>query len=451
MKCAFVFLCVTYFLLFPSLLAQAGPPALPEKGPTDQPRGERGPRRGPEPFLRRLPVVQVLDQDGDLMITGEEWKVAAARLKSLDKNNNQVLEGEEIQPPPPEGRGPRGGVGPGSGDRGGSGGGGFLMRIPLMSSLDVNGDGKISASEWEKAPEALEKLDANSDEKIDMREMAPPRPPRPPRGGRGPGFGPPPDRTERKSPEEIEIEDGAATIPDREVFELLSYQGEEVMIDTHLAGNQFVKFQIEAADGESPQLYFINTKTHRAHMRFMSAVGISRARPGEGAQMRGVLVYRPRLRGPNGERGLYTFEFNPNDRYSFEAIRQAYELLIAKSNELKGRLGYYPMPAALIRYREEKQLYEKAPFRVFLDEDLFGDIDYLPLNPGESFGRLRIMELDEYPRPREIVVYKTLPNEMPRSAGIITEVRQTPLSHVNLRAIQDKVPNSFIAEATLQG
>ena len=30
---------------------------------------------------------------------------------------------------------------------------------------------------------------------------------------------------------------------------------------------------------------------------------------------------------------------------------------------------------------------------------------------------------------------------------MITGVRQTPLSHVNLRAIQDKVPNAFIAEA----
>lgn len=31
--------------------------------------------------------------------------------------------------------------------------------------------------------------------------------------------------------------------------------------------------------------------------------------------------------------------------------------------------------------------------------------------------------------------------------GVITGVRQTPLSHVNLRAIQDKVPNAFISEA----
>ena len=42
------------------------------------------------------------------------------------------------------------------------------------------------------------------------------------------------------------------------------------------------------------------------------------------------------------------------------------------------------------------------------------------------------MELDERPTARDVVLYKTLPNEMPRVAGIITEVTKTPLSHVNL-------------------
>ncbi len=447
--------CLSLCCLLPALMAQQNPPNRGGNGPGNEPRGERGPRRGPEQFLRRLPVVQALDGDGDLSISEKELKDASAKLKTLDKNKNQILEGDEILPPPPEGREPQGGEGRGPGIGGGPGAEGFLMRLPLMSALDQNRDGKISPEEQEGAPGALAKLDTNQDGRIEMRELAPPRPPRGGRGpgrrgpgGRGPGFGPQPENVDRQSPDEIEIKDGAATIPDRAAFEALSYQGEDVMIDTHLAGNQFVKFQIEGADGDNPELYFINTKTHRAHMRFMSAVGIPRARPGEGAQMRGVLVYRPRLKGLSGDRGLYTFEFNPNDRYPFETIRRAYELLVGKSAELRGRLGYYPMPAALIRYREEKDLYDDAPFRVYLDEDLFGDIDYLPLNHGESFGRLRIMELDEYPRPREIVVYRSLPNEMPRTAGIITEVRQTPLSHVNLRAIQDKVPNAFIAGAS---
>ena len=38
------------------------------------------------------------------------------------------------------------------------------------------------------------------------------------------------------------------------------------------------------------------------------------------------------------------------------------------------------------------------------------------------------------------------PNSLPRVGGIITSVIQTPLSHVNLRAIQDDVPNAYIAD-----
>ena len=43
--------------------------------------------------------------------------------------------------------------------------------------------------------------------------------------------------------------------------------------------------------------------------------------------------------------------------------------------------------------------------------------------------------------------YESLPNELSRVAGIISTVPQTPLSHVNLRAVQDGVPNAFIDNA----
>jgi Pyruvate phosphate dikinase, AMP/ATP-binding domain len=67
---------------------------------------------------------------------------------------------------------------------------------------------------------------------------------------------------------------------------------------------------------------------------------------------------------------------------------------------------------------------------------------FVPLNKAVGFGLLRLMTLDQRPNPREVVIYQSLPNEMPRVAGVITTVGQTPLSHVNLRAVQDKVPNA---------
>ena len=256
------------------------------------------------------------------------------------------------------------------------------------------------------------------------------------RGSRGPS-GP------RLNPEQIAFKDGAATIPDRETFEKLSYQGLEVRIDTQLTGIEFVKFQIENTHTQNPQLYFMNTETHRSHGSFMNAAGLGR---GQG-QMRGVLSYRPLFVAPNGEPGVYTFEFNPNDAFPFEEIKLAHDLLVAKMPSLKNRLGYCPLWGAIDIYNREKIYYDAAEFPVYFEDDLYANIGYLPLNPAASFGRLRVLEADERPTVRDIVICKTLPNEMPRVAGIITGARQTPLSHVNLRAIQDKVPNAFITKA----
>lgn len=221
-----------------------------------------------------------------------------------------------------------------------------------------------------------------------------------------------------------------------------------MLIDTFLADLEFVKFTLNEASQKDRQLYFINTKTHRAHMMFGNAIGLPRTRGGD--QMKGVLVYRPMLMSPSGEAGLFTFEFEPFDSYSFEMVKTAYDALTTKMPILKGHLGYYPRgDRALDRYEEESEKYAKADLRVYLDVDLYSsDVGYLPLNPGTAFGRLRLMSIDERPSPREIVLYKTLPNEMPRVAGIITAVRQTPLSHVNLRAVQDRVPNAFITKAS---
>ena len=45
------------------------------------------------------------------------------------------------------------------------------------------------------------------------------------------------------------------------------------------------------------------------------------------------------------------------------------------------------------------------------------------------------------------MIYEALPNNLPRVAGVISSVPQTPLSHVNLRAAQDRVPNAYIRGA----
>ena len=330
----------------------------------------------------------------------------------------------------------------------GQGPGGLI--IPVMAVLDENKDGVISTIEIQNAEKSLTALDKNGDGKIDNNELRPSfggpgvRSSTKGRGGSRRGNrGGQETRLERIPPEQLEFKDGVGSVPDLATYHKLSYQGSQVMVDTHLADWKFVKFQIEDVGKGEPVLYFINTKTHRGHPMFMRKIGIDR---GDGS-MRGVLVYRPLKKAPNGEPGMFTFEYEPNDRYPFGRIKLSYEMLVRHMPHLEGRLGYYPMPRARSVYFDEKAQYDAADFPVVLDEDLVSDIGFLPLNAAESFGRLRLMKTGEIPSSRDIVVYKTLPNEMPRIAGVITAVRQTPLSHVNLRAVQDDVPNAYITGA----
>jgi len=85
---------------------------------------------------------------------------------------------------------------PGEGGPAGRGARGGERRPPppVISALDLNKDGELSAEEIAKASESLKTLDKNGDGKLTQDELRPPRPPEGEGGGRGrpPGGGPPP-------------------------------------------------------------------------------------------------------------------------------------------------------------------------------------------------------------------------------------------------------------------
>ena len=58
------------------------------------------------------------------------------------------------------------------------------------------------------------------------------------------------------------------------------------------------------------------------------------------------------------------------------------------------------------------------------DQDVVPESGWLALHPGEGYGLLRVMEPDERPNPRDVVIYEALPNELPRVAGIVTTALQ---------------------------
>ena len=250
----------------------------------------------------------------------------------------------------------------------------------------------------------------------------------------------------------VPFRDGAVAIPDRETFEALSYKGRNVPYHPRLQDLEFVKFYIIGVATDNMGIYFMNTETHRLHPDFGDAIGLWGDPLWGQGYMGGEIIYHPNVVAPDGSLGVYRYQFQPMDVYPFDYVARSYEVLAASMPLLDDNLAYYPMPRrALPLYHRERALYDDSRINVVLREDILPDVPFLPLNVGEGYGFLRLMSLEERPDPRDVVIYETIPNELSRVAGLITTVPQTPLSHVNLRAVQDGVPNAFIRDVLDDG
>ena len=114
---------------------------------------------------------------------------------------------------------------------------------------------------------------------------------------------------------------------------------------------------------------------------------------------------------------------------------------------LNDNLAYYMPAAAVPSWHRDAERYSASRVSVVFDEHITPQSGFVAMNAATSYGLLRAMQPGERPNLRDIVIYRTLPNELSRVAGIITTVPQTPLSHVNLRAVQDGIPNAFVRGA----
>ena len=229
--------------------------------------------------------------------------------------------------------------------------------------------------------------------------------------------------------EAVELSDGAVAVPNRETFETLAY------------GKFHLKFILFGMDTDSPLIYFINNKRHRSHHEFLRSAGIELSLSG---LISGDIFYRSRLVAPDGSPGVYRYLFKYSQPFSLAA--RTYTVLAASMPLLEDNLAFHMPKHNLPFLQPELPLYRASRMNLVFDEDIFSDTDFLALNPGEGYGRLQALEPDDRPHPRDVVLYEVLPNELSRVAGIISTVPQTPLSHVNLRAVQDGIPNAYIRD-----
>ena len=227
----------------------------------------------------------------------------------------------------------------------------------------------------------------------------------------------------------IDINDGALAVPDNQTYDALAVGG-------------YFKFGLIGMDTDRPSAYFINAKTHPTHQTFLDDGSISRQRV-----ILGTIAYNQNLDAPDGSQGVYHYSLNTlPSRYSFSfsLMERAHTLLAASMPLLENNLALHVRNHELPHIQPDLPLYRESRINLVFDGDVYSGINFLALNPEEGYGLLQVREADDRPHPRNIVIYEALPNELPRVAGIITTVPQTPLSHVNLRAVQDGIPNAYI-------
>ena len=232
----------------------------------------------------------------------------------------------------------------------------------------------------------------------------------------------------------IPFNDGVLAVPDRATFESLTPTGTDI---------KFVVFDLNT---ESPRVYFLNYNKYPGHAAFLKDVLGGRGLEQNVLEaIRGDLTYYPNLEAADGSLGVYVA--SDSITYTFSEVERLYTVMAANMPLLEQDLAYHLYNYQLLPIQDELPLFDDSRIPLVFEEDIAPEEDFVPLNEEVGFGLLRVLEPDERPSLRDVVIYETLPNNLPRVAGIISTVPQTPLSHVNLRTIQDGVPNAFIRDA----
>ena len=253
--------------------------------------------------------------------------------------------------------------------------------------------------------------------------------------------------------------DGAIYLADRAAFDAVSHRDNF----PGAPGVREVKFLITGADTAAPKLYFLNLHKHLYHYYFATDVlghtesltvfnnetyftNLARK------QIAGSLVAHDAWRPPGGgPPGVITMEFWPSDPVSFPFVKKAYDLVTRSTPGLGTRIAYHAASETQRTIqRTEREEYTRAALggmHTITSEELLGQTSYTLLNPGIGFGRLIVFDGSAPLSARDIPIFRTLPNDITRTAGIITEAAQTPLSHINLKAKQNNTPNVFLKNA----
>lgn len=216
-------------------------------------------------------------------------------------------------------------------------------------------------------------------------------------------------------------------------------------MDASLPGAWTIKTIVDQTHADTP--YFLDTNTYPMHRDFAvkylnyppTAPFVNEYYYPQRRFLLGSITY---YETPN----VWAYELAPYDTASADMITRAFRQL-ARASYFGMQLRFHPTSDAQVA-----RIYElPKDIPVITTEDLFANIDYQPLNLGETVAQVRVLTAAElnntYVSPRELVVLDRVPNDISTVAGVVTQEFQTPLSHVNVLSQQRGTPNMALRNA----
>jgi pyruvate, water dikinase len=220
------------------------------------------------------------------------------------------------------------------------------------------------------------------------------------------------------------------------------------------------KFIITDVDNDLPQLYFLNTQRQPSHRLFCNRIlggyispsvfnAISYSNIGRKNLVGSIIAYDSYPINDK-DRGIYCINFWPTDPVSFDFIKLAWDLILNNMIYAKDKIFYHMASQTQEQaVQDEEEAYAASTVKTIDSENLFNNLPFLPLNLGESYGILRFLTAQSVVSVKDIVLFNVIPNELSHVSGIISNIPQTPLSHINLIAKQNKIPNAYIKNAAI--
>ena len=225
-------------------------------------------------------------------------------------------------------------------------------------------------------------------------------------------------------------------------------------------GVREVKFVITHADADTPRLMFMNSNLNPLHYYFvrdhlgadLSVADFNRVTyfTENRKFIVGNIVAYDNYTRPDGTPGLYALEFWPTDPMGAQAVALAYGMVRDAMPFARETLAFHPSgDIQEARLAEEADLFAAFAIPTVSTFEIFEDVRFNPLHLGMAIGTLRVIDGTERrpPAPTDIVIYDRLPNDLPLVAGVLSTTPQTALSHVNLRAQQNDIPNAYLRGA----